>query len=172
MKSMKRKKGFTLAELLIVVAIIGVLVAISIPIFTSQLKKARKAKNWANMRAAYASAIAEFLAEGAPTGERVTYEYTVSDGKCIRNDKPIVDVFSSGESFETVDVPSFAVEFDSSTDQPTIRITPGYNQGENEINLAWALQGDPHVGDFPSVPVNGSNSSNSDNSDNSSTTTP
>ena len=32
---MNRKKGFTLAELLIVVAIIGVLVAISIPIFTS-----------------------------------------------------------------------------------------------------------------------------------------
>ena len=35
------KKGFTLAELLIVVAIIVVLVAISIPIFNSQLEKAR-----------------------------------------------------------------------------------------------------------------------------------
>ncbi len=35
----KRNKGFTLTELLIVVAIIAVLVAISIPIFTSQLEK-------------------------------------------------------------------------------------------------------------------------------------
>ena len=38
-KFRKNEKGFTLAELLIVVAIIGVLVAISIPIFTSQLEK-------------------------------------------------------------------------------------------------------------------------------------
>ena len=35
----KEKRGFTLAELLVVVAIIGVLVAISIPIFTTQLEK-------------------------------------------------------------------------------------------------------------------------------------
>ena len=32
------KKGFTLAELLIVVAIIAVLVAIAIPVFTAQLE--------------------------------------------------------------------------------------------------------------------------------------
>ena len=48
------KKGFTLAELLIVVAIIGVLVAISIPIFTAQLEKAREATDMANIRSAYA----------------------------------------------------------------------------------------------------------------------
>lgn len=48
------KKGFTLAELLIVVAIIGVLVAVSIPIFTSQLDKARDATSIANLRSAYA----------------------------------------------------------------------------------------------------------------------
>lgn len=39
---MKNKRGFTLAELLIVVAITAVLVAISIPIFTSQHEKAGK----------------------------------------------------------------------------------------------------------------------------------
>jgi prepilin-type N-terminal cleavage/methylation domain-containing protein len=55
----KSRKGFTLAELLIVIAIIGVLVAISIPIFTTQKKKAVFAVNQANARAAYAAAMAE-----------------------------------------------------------------------------------------------------------------
>lgn len=36
---MRRRKGYTLSELLIVVAIIGVLVAVSIPIFVKQVEK-------------------------------------------------------------------------------------------------------------------------------------
>ena len=55
------KKGFTLAELLVVVAIIAVLVAISIPIFTSQLEKSRDAADAANLRAAYAEATTKAL---------------------------------------------------------------------------------------------------------------
>ena len=51
------RRAFTLAELLIVVAIIGVLVGISIPIFTSQLEKSREATDIANMRAAKAAAV-------------------------------------------------------------------------------------------------------------------
>lgn len=59
---MKNKnKGFTLAELLIVVAIIGVLVAISIPIFSKQLEKSRDAVSVANIRSAYAEAQAEYI---------------------------------------------------------------------------------------------------------------
>lgn len=64
-KRIKNKKGFTLAELLIVVAIIAVLVAISIPIFTSQLEKAREATDAANIRSAYAEASAEVLDSNA-----------------------------------------------------------------------------------------------------------
>lgn len=58
---MRNRKGFTLAELLIVVAIIAVLVAVSIPIFTSRLERAREATDVANFRAAYAAGVAEYL---------------------------------------------------------------------------------------------------------------
>lgn len=47
---MKRNKGFTLAELLIIIAIIAILVGISIPIFASQLEKSRRAVDKANAR--------------------------------------------------------------------------------------------------------------------------
>lgn len=64
---MKRKqnKGFTLAELLIVVAIIAVLVAIAIPVFTGQLNKSKYGVDEANARSIYAEMAADFLANGA-----------------------------------------------------------------------------------------------------------
>ena len=88
-KMRKNEKGFTLAELLIVVAIIGVLVAISIPIFTSQLEKAREAVDLANVRSAYAEISAAALTEDeAPTdttnttfkreGSQNAYVYTAT----------------------------------------------------------------------------------------------
>ena len=64
--------------------IIGVLVAVSIPIFTSQLKKARLATNQANARAAYAAAVAERLDAGVTTAQ--TYKYTVSTAKVEKAD--------------------------------------------------------------------------------------
>lgn len=70
------KKGFTLAELLVVVAIIGVLAAISIPIFTTQLEKAREAVDISNMRAAYAVAQSDVLTEGY----KDTNKYTEAGG--------------------------------------------------------------------------------------------
>ena len=75
---MKNRKGFTLAELLIVVAIIGVLVSISIPMFTKQLEKSRQAVDLSNMRSAQAAAVADYLVSGA-SGQR-EYNYDASRG--------------------------------------------------------------------------------------------
>ncbi|WP_347088324.1 type II secretion system protein [Ruminococcus sp. RTP21484sp1] len=55
----KSREGFTLAELLIVIAIIAVLVAVAIPVFGSQLEKSREAADLANVRAAYAEVLTE-----------------------------------------------------------------------------------------------------------------
>ena len=57
----QNRKGFTLAELLIVVAIIAVLVAVAIPVFTSQLEKSREATDIANVRSAYAEVVTHYL---------------------------------------------------------------------------------------------------------------
>ena len=57
------KKGFTLAELLVVVAIIAVLVAIAIPVFSGALTKAQEAADEANLRAAYAKAVTNYLVD-------------------------------------------------------------------------------------------------------------
>lgn len=73
MKEKQSESGFTLAELLIVVAIIGVLVAISIPIFTSQLERSREATDAANIRAQYAQVMTEAIATGQNVNGKVLY---------------------------------------------------------------------------------------------------
>lgn len=63
-KMMKNRKGFTLMEMLIVVAIIAILVIIAIPTFNSALAKARAATDVANIRSGYAAAQVEAMTNG------------------------------------------------------------------------------------------------------------
>ena len=95
------KKGFTLAELLIVVAIIAVLVAISIPIFTAQLNKAKYSADEANARSIYSEMVADYLANGGAhtTG---THPFGVSPAKVNADNKKQTVTVSMGDGSTNV----------------------------------------------------------------------
>lgn len=90
-KLLKNKKGFTLMEMLIVVAIIVILVAVSIPTFSSSLNEAKESADAANLRAAKAQATSQFmLCNGdADTSDDIVdgQAYDITDGKFKAEDK-------------------------------------------------------------------------------------
>ena len=63
LQKLKNKKGFTLVELMVVVAIIGVLTAIAVPMYNSVTDNANKKAVEANLRT-IDSAIMQYLATG------------------------------------------------------------------------------------------------------------
>jgi prepilin-type N-terminal cleavage/methylation domain-containing protein len=83
---MKRNRGFTLMEMLIVVAIIAVLAAIAIPVFNGSLHKAKVAADMANVRAYYAELQTQLILTGESdfTENRYLSEITFSDGSTVK----------------------------------------------------------------------------------------
>ena len=82
LKKFTNKKGFTLMEMLIVVAIIAVLVAVAIPTFTSSLNKAKAGVDLANIRSGYANAQIIAMTEGseAKSTYSLNKDGTVTEG--------------------------------------------------------------------------------------------
>lgn len=132
----KNNKGFTLMEMLIVVAIIAVLVAIAIPTFTSSLNKARVATDEANIRSGYASAMLEVLTADKPDTD-VTYTLN-SDGsvsttatsayktkgnaeKVATNDPKTIDVAGQAVAAWTADK-TVTYEYKTAEDKITIKV--------------------------------------------------
>ena len=58
---LKNQGGFTLVEMLIVVAIIAILIMVSVPMILANLEKAREATDDANLRSAQGVAYAYYL---------------------------------------------------------------------------------------------------------------
>lgn len=77
MRKMKNSKGFTLMEMLIVVAIIAVLVAVMIPVMNNSLEKSRDTATVANLRTAYAEAQVAYLTEDKTNDDvEIVYDTT------------------------------------------------------------------------------------------------
>lgn len=101
----KNNKGFTLAELLIVVAIIAVLVAIAIPVFTSQLEKSREATDIANVRSAYAEVVTKYLADNdSATQITVSAHQTVAQWQT--SPVPVLTYQQGNGKQETTSIPA------------------------------------------------------------------
>ena len=66
-----KNKGFTLAELLIVITIIGVLIAFIIPAIANKIEKSREAVDIANVRSAYAEIMSNVVTENDSDSSRI-----------------------------------------------------------------------------------------------------
>lgn len=113
LKEKRGDKGFTLMEMLIVVAIIAILVAIAIPVFTSQLNNAKEATDEANGRALYALASTTYMTNQA--------DYTAPT---VSGSSGSFSVTYQGTQFKFTDkCTALAVDTNATTTGPTVTLT-------------------------------------------------
>lgn len=72
-----KKRGFTIVELVVVIAVIAILASVLIPTFSNVVKNARKSKNLQDVRNVYTQALAEHLAEETPCTNKT---HTITQG--------------------------------------------------------------------------------------------
>ena len=124
-KKLKNKKGFTLIEMLVVVAIIAILVAISIPMVSGALEKAREAADDANLQAAKAVAMVCAMDGKISDGTAIIadgstkYVYDVENGKIVTASTTVSDKSKGQKSGNTSNY--IIITFATSTKDPTVK---------------------------------------------------
>ncbi len=135
----QNKNGFTLMEMLIVIAIIAVLIAVAIPVFASQLEKAREATDLANVRSAYAKVSTEALLGDSEATVTVNLKQKQADWQSVDpvNIGGIVHSKSQGDTANWIGVA-----------EPNGTCVVSYKEDYGVI-LNWSGKADPSISKYP-----------------------
>lgn len=135
----QNKNGFTLMEMLIVIAIIAVLIAVAIPVFASQLEKAREATDLANVRSAYAQVSTEALLGNSEATVTVNLKQKQADWQSVDpvNIGGIVHSKSQGDTKNWIGVAA-----------PNGTCVVSYKE-DYGIILTWSGKADPSTPEYP-----------------------
>lgn len=135
----QNKNGFTLMEMLIVIAIIAVLIAVAIPVFASQLEKTREATDLANVRSAYAKVSTEALLGDSETTVTVDLKQKQADWQSVDpvNIGGIVHSKSQGDTENWKGVA-----------EPNGTCVVSYKE-DYGIILNWSGKADPSISKYP-----------------------
>jgi len=141
MNALRNKKGFTLIEMLVVIAIIAVLVAIVIPVVGNSTNKAACATNAANLRSIKAEVTTAYL-----TGDTSKYTFAEASGdvtvthanadalpkskkttepECAANLDPVIDYNTATKEFDvTYDGKTIENFANEAAGETTAAVTP------------------------------------------------
>lgn len=135
----QNKNGFTLMEMLIVIAIIAVLIAVAIPVFASQLEKTREATDLANVRSAYAQVSTEALLGDSEATVTVNLKQKQADWQSVDpvNIGGIVHSKSQGDTKNWIGVA-----------EPNGTCVVSYKE-DYGIILTWSGKADPSTPKYP-----------------------
>jgi type IV pilus assembly protein PilA len=138
-KQLKGQKGFTLIELMIVVAIIGILAAIAIPNFLAYQARSRQAEARTNLGAVFVSEVA-FFGENNRYSDFATIGYTLA-GQSNRYTYRSPNAAGAGATTASQGADLFATLAGSNTTGGVVTAEPGGTTQSNAVLPAAGVAG-------------------------------